>query len=163
MVRVFADGPVDGGSIPGRFIPKTQKWYLMPPCLTLSIIRYESRVKCTNREPSDHPRLRSPTLLLFRNAISKFNVLPKKHAYLGRESSKAVPKKDRLVSFSLSLSLSLSLFFASTTSPEASLMTPFVRSFPRSSVRRLRRPSFFQSPKISLKKKGKKSVHCPLP
>ena len=27
-------------SIPGRFIPKTQKWYLMP----LSIIRYGSRV-----------------------------------------------------------------------------------------------------------------------
>ena len=27
------------GSIPGRVIPKTQKWYLMPPCLKLSIIR----------------------------------------------------------------------------------------------------------------------------
>ena len=28
------------GSIPDIVIPKTQKWYLMPPCLTLSIIRY---------------------------------------------------------------------------------------------------------------------------
>ena len=24
---------------------RLKKWYLMPPCLTLSIIRYESRVK----------------------------------------------------------------------------------------------------------------------
>ena len=35
--------PGDQGSIPGRVIPKTQKWYLMLPYLTLSIIRYESR------------------------------------------------------------------------------------------------------------------------
>ena len=53
----------------------------MPPCLTLSIIRYESRVKWSNpgkwvapsptlqcisywkRDPSGHPRLQSPTLL----------------------------------------------------------------------------------------------------
>ena len=34
MVRVFANGPGELGSIPGRDIPKTQKWYLMPPCLT---------------------------------------------------------------------------------------------------------------------------------
>ena len=40
MVGVFAKGPGNGGSIPGRVIPKTQKkWYLMLPCLTLSIIR----------------------------------------------------------------------------------------------------------------------------
>ena len=80
---LFANGPGDLGSIPGRVIPKTQKWYLMPPCLTLSIIRYGSRVKWSNpgkgvapsptpwcsklskREPSGHPRLWSPTLLLF--------------------------------------------------------------------------------------------------
>ena len=55
----------------------------MPPCLTLSIIRYGSRVKWSNpgkgvapsptpwcsklskREPSGHPRLWSPTLLYF--------------------------------------------------------------------------------------------------
>ena len=36
--RVFTNGS-------GRVIPKTQKkWYLMPPCLTLSIIRNGSRV-----------------------------------------------------------------------------------------------------------------------
>ena len=48
MVRVFANGPGDLGSIPGRVIPKTQKLFLMPPCLTLSIIRYVSRVKWGN-------------------------------------------------------------------------------------------------------------------
>ena len=47
--RVFANGPGDRGSIPGRVIPKTKKkWYLIPPCLKLSIIRYVSRVKWSN-------------------------------------------------------------------------------------------------------------------
>ena len=76
-VRVLANGPGDLGSIPGRVIPKTQ----MPPCLTLSIIRYGSRVKwnhpgkgvapspthwcskLSKRESSGRPRLWSPTLL----------------------------------------------------------------------------------------------------
>ena len=62
---------------------RLKKWYLMPPCLTLSIIRYGSRVKWSNpgkgvapspthwcsklskREPSGHPRLWLPTLLTF--------------------------------------------------------------------------------------------------
>ena len=39
MSRVFTNGPGDWGSIPGQVIPKTQKWYLMPPYSTLSIIR----------------------------------------------------------------------------------------------------------------------------
>ena len=38
MGRVFANDPEDQGSIPGRVIPKTQKWYLILPCLTLGII-----------------------------------------------------------------------------------------------------------------------------
>ena len=38
----------DPGSIPGRVIPKYQKWYLMPACLALSIIRWGSRVKWSN-------------------------------------------------------------------------------------------------------------------
>ena len=42
--KVFTNGLGDWGSIPGRDIPKTHKWYLMPPCLALSIIRYGSRV-----------------------------------------------------------------------------------------------------------------------
>ena len=46
--RVFANGLGDLGSIPGRVIPKTLKWYLIPPCLTLSNIRYISRVKRSN-------------------------------------------------------------------------------------------------------------------
>ena len=44
----FANGPGDQGSVPGRVIPKTQKWYLMPPCLTLSFIRYKPRVMWIN-------------------------------------------------------------------------------------------------------------------
>ena len=47
-VRMFANGPGYLGSIPGRVIPKTQKWYLMPPCLILSIIRYRSEIKWSN-------------------------------------------------------------------------------------------------------------------
>ena len=50
-IRVFANGPGDLSSIPGRDIPRTQKWYLMPPCLTLSI-RYGSRVVEQCRERS---------------------------------------------------------------------------------------------------------------
>ena len=56
--RVFVSGPGDRGSIPGWVLPKTQKWYLIPPCLTLSTIRYVSRVKWSNPgrgvEPSLH-------------------------------------------------------------------------------------------------------------
>ena len=48
MGRVFTNGLGDWGLIPGQDIPKTQKWYMMPPCLTLSIIRYGSRVKWSN-------------------------------------------------------------------------------------------------------------------
>ena len=59
--REFANGPEDRGSIPGRVIPKTfKKWYLIPLCLTLSIIRYVSRVKWSNPgkgvAPSPTPR-----------------------------------------------------------------------------------------------------------
>ena len=48
MVRVLANGMEDLGSISGWVIPKTQKWYLMLPCLTLIIIMYGSRVKWGN-------------------------------------------------------------------------------------------------------------------
>ena len=48
MVRVFATGPGDLGSILGRVIQKTQKWYLMAPFLTLSITKYGSRIKLSN-------------------------------------------------------------------------------------------------------------------
>ena len=47
--RLFANGLGDLGSIPGQVIPKTLKngtW--QHPCLTLSIIRYASRVKWSN-------------------------------------------------------------------------------------------------------------------
>ena len=44
MVRVFASGWGDQVELYQRL----KKWYLMPPCLTLSIIRYRSRVKWSN-------------------------------------------------------------------------------------------------------------------
>ena len=47
--KVLGNGSGDWSSIPGRVIPKTQKWYLIPPCLTFSIIKYGSRVKWNNR------------------------------------------------------------------------------------------------------------------
>ena len=84
VVRVFANGQEDLGSIPGRVIPKTQKMVLdARRHQVLSIIRYGSRVKWSNpgegvapsltpwcsklskRKPSGHPRLGSPTLLTF--------------------------------------------------------------------------------------------------
>ena len=46
--RVFTNSQDDRGSMPGREISKAQKWYLIPPYLTLSIIRYVSRVKWNN-------------------------------------------------------------------------------------------------------------------
>ena len=53
--RVFANSPEDSSSIPGHLIPKTLKWYLIPPCLTLSNIRYISRVKWSNPEKGVAP------------------------------------------------------------------------------------------------------------
>ena len=44
MLRVFTNGPRDQCSIPGRVISKTQKVVLDAYCLTLSIIRYGSRI-----------------------------------------------------------------------------------------------------------------------
>ena len=43
-VRVFANGL---GDLVQSY-QRLKKWYLMPPCLTLSIIRYGSRVKWSN-------------------------------------------------------------------------------------------------------------------
>ena len=43
---MFINGPGDRGSIPGHVIPK---WYLIPPYLTLSNMRYVSRVKWSNQ------------------------------------------------------------------------------------------------------------------
>ena len=45
MGREFANIPGVQGSISCRVIRKTQKWYLIPPCLIISIIRYVSMGK----------------------------------------------------------------------------------------------------------------------
>ena len=84
MFRVFTNGPGDLGSIPDQVsYQRFKKWYLMPSCLTLSIIRYGSRVKWVNpekgvepslhlskREPLGHLQLQSPTLLTHTQKIS---------------------------------------------------------------------------------------------
>ena len=49
MVRGFANSLGDVRSIPGRVIPKTQNWYLMPPCLILSIISVAFSYTCPCR------------------------------------------------------------------------------------------------------------------
>ena len=63
MSRVFVNGPADLGSISWRVIPKTQKCYLMLPCLAHSPIRLKSRVKWSNPgngvAPSPTSRCRS--------------------------------------------------------------------------------------------------------
>ena len=44
MVKVFANGPRDRGSIPGLVLSKTQKMVLDASLLTFNIIIYQSRV-----------------------------------------------------------------------------------------------------------------------
>ena len=79
-VRVFANGPGDLGSIPGRVIPKTQKMVLDASLLNTQHykVRIKGKVeqsregvapsptpwcsKLSKREPSGYPRLWSPTL-----------------------------------------------------------------------------------------------------
>ena len=55
VVRVFANGPGDRGSIPGQAILK--KWYLMPPYLTRSFISYGSRVSRAIQGKESHTSL----------------------------------------------------------------------------------------------------------
>ena len=53
--RVFANCPGDWGSIPGRVIPKTQKWYLMPLWLTFSILNICIKGKWSKERSSTLP------------------------------------------------------------------------------------------------------------
>ena len=47
-----------------------KKWYLMPPCLTLKIIRYGSRVKWSNpRERSSAPSLHLGVVAIEKGAF----------------------------------------------------------------------------------------------
>ena len=54
---------------------RLKKWYLMPPCLTLSIIRYESRVKWHNPgkgvAPSPTPQCNSFENEALRSPLNK--------------------------------------------------------------------------------------------
>ena len=59
MVRVFTNGPETWVQSQVTSYQRLKKWYLMPPCLTLSIIRYGSSVKGSNPRKGVDP---SPTL-----------------------------------------------------------------------------------------------------
>ena len=62
---------------------RLKRWYFMPPCLTLNIISYRSRVKCGNPEKEvaptptvaieqgtfGWPSTRSPTLIVYSLCI----------------------------------------------------------------------------------------------
>ena len=62
MGRVFSKDQGDRVFNPGLSHTKTQNWYLIRPCLTLSIIRYVSRVKWSNPGKGVVP---SPFLFFF--------------------------------------------------------------------------------------------------
>ena len=53
MVRVFANGPGDGGLIPGRVIPKTQKMVL---AALLNTQHYKVRIKSKVEQSGDWSR-----------------------------------------------------------------------------------------------------------
>ena len=73
MVRAFASGLREWGSIPGRVIlkkkKKKKKRYFMPPCLTLSIIRYRSRVKEAIQRKELHPLLHPSVVAIEKGAF----------------------------------------------------------------------------------------------
>ena len=52
-VRMFANGPGNWGSISSLVLAK--KWFLIPLCLILSIIKYGSRVKWSNPGKGEAP------------------------------------------------------------------------------------------------------------
>ena len=88
MSRVFANGPGDPGSIPGRVIPKTQKLLLDAALHNTrhykvwikgkveqsrkwsSAFPYTSGLELLKREPLGLPRLRSPTLFTYRSEFT---------------------------------------------------------------------------------------------
>ena len=53
---MFDNGLGDRDSIPGRVIPKPQKWYLLPPSLTQ---HYKVQIKCMWNNPSKEVPLSS--------------------------------------------------------------------------------------------------------
>ena len=57
MVRVFTNSPGDWVQSQVESYQRLKKWYLMPPCLTPSIIRYRSWLKWGNPEKGVAPSL----------------------------------------------------------------------------------------------------------
>ena len=53
--RVFVSGLGDWLQSQVKLYQRLKKWYLIPPCLTLSIIRYVSRVKWSNPGKGEVP------------------------------------------------------------------------------------------------------------
>ena len=104
MVRVFANGLGDLGSISGRVIPKTQKTVLNASLLNTQ--RYKVRIKgkveqsrersstfpytlvqqLSKREPSGHPRLTLSTLLYLPLDCLMSSYLPNPSARTGYDT-----------------------------------------------------------------------------
>ena len=67
--RLFTNWPGDLDSIPGHIIAKTIKWYLIPPCLTLSNIKYVSRVNWSNPGKGVVPSLTHYVVAIEKGAL----------------------------------------------------------------------------------------------
>ena len=107
---------------------RLKKWYLIYPCLTLSIIRYVSRVKWSNprkgvapfptlrcssylkREPSNRPRQRSPTLLY----LTWFDIRSFRLKHCTRSKYTTIKTTNRMCTSSKLNRISMPTFFENT-------------------------------------------------
>ena len=95
--RVFVIGSGDLGSIPGRVIPKVLKWFMIPPCLTLSNIRYVLRAKWSNPGKRVAPPLHLGVVAIEEKAF--WSPSTTTTTTFKKQKFKDVNYKERLVSF----------------------------------------------------------------
>ena len=89
MVRVFANGPWDQGSIPGRVIPKTQKMEL--DTMLLSPQHYKVRIRS---KVEQHPPLYISVIAIKKEAFGSpsttvanlISIISIKNTYLNRNA-----------------------------------------------------------------------------
>ena len=123
IVREFTNGSRDLGHSPRSIIPKTQKWYLMPPYLTLRIVKYGSRVSGTIQGKKECSLLHIGVVAIEKGAFGAPSRTAGQLTYLSIYH--------RFFTFNLFISLfvceqtycfhfSLSLFFSPSLSPSLS-------------------------------------------
>ncbi len=66
---MFTNGPGDQVQSQVESYKRLKKWYLMPPWLTLSIIRYESKVKWSNPGKGVGPPLHHGVVAIEKGAF----------------------------------------------------------------------------------------------